>query len=175
METRTYNVYPFEELPKESQEKALERYRDINTDDPYWTYDEYYEEIAKDYGITAHFKDLCYDIYGRLAFFSDVILEDKFYKLCKLTKSQRKHLDAGELSLNYRTSDRVGASIDVESSSYAGGEEELETRANKVLNEMTAKLFKALSEQYDYLTSDEAIKETFDLGEYLFTLEGEID
>ena len=38
METRTCNVYTFEELSPEGQRKAIERYYDINVDHEWWRY-----------------------------------------------------------------------------------------------------------------------------------------
>ena len=38
METRTYNVYKIDELPKESKQKAIEKYYDINVNWDWWDF-----------------------------------------------------------------------------------------------------------------------------------------
>ena len=60
METRTYNVYKFEELSKEAQEKAIENYRDINVD--FQGYDETTLEDLKEELEKLGFSspDICY-------------------------------------------------------------------------------------------------------------------
>ncbi len=38
MKTKTINLYKFDELTKEAQQKALDKYRYFNVDDYYWSY-----------------------------------------------------------------------------------------------------------------------------------------
>lgn len=46
METRTYNVYTWGELPEDGKRKALERYGDINVYHEWWYLDWFKERLS---------------------------------------------------------------------------------------------------------------------------------
>jgi hypothetical protein len=62
MQTRTKNVFTFEELSEEAKEKAIVNLYDVNVDYEWYADDCIFEEIAKDYGIGINMAEVSFDL-----------------------------------------------------------------------------------------------------------------
>lgn len=142
--TTEHTVYKFEELSEEAQQNALEKLYDINVD---WSWWEYIYDDAKDIGLEITSFDLYHnDIEGRLT-------EDL------PTVAQRILDNHGDVCETYQLAKQW---------QHKHGEDN-ETEFLKLL---LGEYKSLLEREYEYQTSEEAIKETIDANEYEFTKEG---
>lgn len=143
-------LYSFDELSKDAKEKAIERLSDINVDHDWW---ETIYEDAKDVGLKIHEFDQYYHVdmefIGSPAATRNLILENHGKK-CNTYKVAEKYKD--------------DFSEDSDS--------DPEDRENEFLRELKSCYKTMLMEEYDYMTSEEAIKETIDANDYLFFDDG---
>ena len=166
---KEFYIYQFDELPKEAQAKAIERYHSINIEYD-WYSNIYYEvkqflkidiqgfdtgrgsyvnfklthdDITKDFlkGLNKYFNDL-----------NEVIAQTEYYL-------EQWHILDNDLD-RYPTVDEI--------------EDILDNTLEVIKSELERLFLKALREEYDYLTSDESIKETLTINEYDFTEDGKI-
>jgi hypothetical protein len=195
--TKKYKVYKFDELPKEIQEKALDKYRYMNTDD-FIIADCHKEdcmEKLKEMGITG--KEIYYNADRRywtaylnipsLDFlkFREWLLKNKI-----ITKRQDKMLDKLNMEVivalkcdrerNYfKIYDYTAVDNKSRKSMLEIVEGEIGDQLENIFNEQLDKVFDKFLEnieaEYDYQTSDEGLKETFEANEYEFNEYGEID
>lgn len=156
METRTYNVYKFSELSDEGKEKALERYSNINVDDPFWY--ECIVEDTRDVGVEIEEFDLYHGT-----------IKCRFTDAVELVagKILAEH---GKDSETYKTADGFLADFKKLSESEKGDD-----LCNEFRRSLSEDYRLILQRSYDYLTSREAIIETLEANEYDFTAEGVID
>ena len=193
METRTYTVYKFDELPKETQEKAIEKLQDINTDYDWW--DAVYEdaeECGKQFGVSIdkiYFSGFwsqgdgaCFE--GSYSFEKDGLEKIKSHA----PKDEKLHRIAGELQkIQSANGNTVTATvkhsghyyhsrctdIDVFSTDeYAT--KEVQESVTELLRDLMNWIYSQLEKEYEYQTSDEAIKETIEANDYDFTDDGKI-
>ena len=198
-EIRQYTVYNFDELPDDAKQKALERYRDLHTDDSHW-----YEHF--DYSLSEDLQEfgLCFDSFSFSGFYSQgdgasikYSISDKFKFIRHLMPSKEDYriIDRLEkwavegLDHDRETQERLG--FHYYDDYYAiefyfeGSNQPLKRltdfvkRLNKASEdfhkEICHKLYKDLQREYEYLTSDDALSEYFIDNDYLFTAKGEID
>lgn len=176
---REYMVYDFEELRPEVQEKVINNFRYINVDFDWWDSD-YYSEIAKEYGIKIIPSKMCFDIYeGWVAFDTFNHSYDNNWKVPIEIEDKEKFLkkagvkDKGEIKINHKhyAGGYIKNFIEVAEGDYT----EIDiTKLQGTLEEMLSKILKALKEDYDYLTSDDAVKETIQINEFKFLENGEL-
>lgn len=162
MKTKTYNVYKYEELPKNAQEKALNNYRDINVD--YEWYD-YIEEDAK--GIGFEITEFNLDnrtMSGGIMYDIEAVI-----KLIKANHGKKTRTYESACDIENRLKE-INKIKDIEEKETAL--EELEETFNDYLKEDYLIM---LAGDYEYRLSDEAVKETLEINEYDFTLAGKID
>ena len=193
METRTYTVYKFDELPKETQEKAIEKLQDINTDYDWWDF--VYEdakECGKQFGVSIdkiYFSGFwsqgdgaCFE--GSYSFEKDGLEKIKSHA----PKDEKLHRIAGELQkIQSANGNTVTATvkhsghyyhsrctdIDVFSNDeYAT--KEVQESVTELLRDLMNWIYSQLEKEYEYQTSDEAIKETIEANDYDFTDDGKI-
>lgn len=139
-------VYKFEELSKESQEKALDNMYDINTDHDWW---EFIYEDANLVGLEITGFDLARrDITGKLI--------ENMQQVCD--NILRSH---GNTCDTYVTAEK---------NKHRHGEDNEEQFEKDLLEDY----LKILQEEYDYLTSEEAIIETIKANEYEFYEDGRL-
>jgi len=180
METRTYNVYKFSELPEEAKEKALDRYRYFNVEVSYWYEDdEVYNEIAKDYGIEISMREIDFDLDrgSYVAFDTYNHSQDSKWTCPIVVTDEKKFCKKANVEYNPEYS------INIDHTHYAGGrianyidsDYEEEEKLQATLEDMLDKLLKALKENYYNEISDEAIIDTLEANDYDFTIEGKID
>lgn len=160
METRTYTVYKFHELPENVQEKAIEKLSDINVDYEWWDF--VYEDAN-----TVGLEITGFDIYhGTID--GNLILSVADC-ICAIYKHHGKTCET------YKTAQR-----------YRKEAYRLEKLVNQddIANENLMREFKydlledyltILRKECEYLTSREAIIETIEANNYDFTEDGKID
>lgn len=190
METRTYNVYKFEELSEEQQKKVIEKHRDINVD--FQGYDETTLEDLKDELEKLGFSspEISYSGFwsqGDGASFTctdiDILKFLKEKKLVTKYRECKKDIEEGEISASiYRNthhySHENSCSISIDDYHAKASDKillELENELEKARLELCEKIYKRLESEYDYLTSDEVVKETLLCNDYDFTIYGKID
>jgi len=204
MRTETIKIYKFEELEQVAKEKAIENYRDINTDNDFW-YDGTYETFKET------MNDLGFDVekmyfsgfwsQGDGAMFEGEINCNIKYRLEEIKdkemKSSRKNWDRvmklikdGFITFNgnfhhvgryyHRKSyeDTLGYDFECD---YGLNLSNIEDVIDDMLNcireiyeEHCMVLYRNLNEDYDYYTSDEAVSETIKENDYEFTKDGEL-
>ncbi len=187
METRTYKVYKFKELPEDVQEKAIDGLYDINVDFP-WYDSDLYGETAKKYGITINMRDVTFDLDRENFVAFDTfdhsyshktpgakkwvcpiaVMDEK--KFCKVAGV--KHREEGCITIDHHHHGGGCISNFVRVDEYTSKEEE---KLQAALEEMLSEILDQLHKDYDYLTSRAAIMETIEANDYDFTEDGKID
>ena len=160
MKTIEISVYTFEELTEEQQQKAIERYFNINVDYEWW--DWIYDELDN-LGLKCHGFDIDRGSYCKLSFVSSAEsvarnIINNHGETCDTYNTALKFLNAYE-------------SLSEESNDYDNNIKNLE---DEFLQELSEDYLIMLRHEYEYLTSEEAIKETLIVNEYDFTIDGKI-
>lgn len=159
MKTKTINLYSFEELNEDQQQKAIEKLWDLNTTHEWW---EYTYEDAENIGLKLTGFDLdrgsyCSgDFIGSDEECANLILENHGDK-CETYKTAKAFLD----EFNKLDEDTQ--------------EDERQDLADKFLKSILEDYRIMLSKEYDYLTSKEAIIESIKANEYTFNEKGELE
>lgn len=190
-----YNVYEFDELSAESKEKALEKYWDINVN-YYW--EEFIIDEVKAELESYGFEDV--EIYYS-GFWSQGDGASFTGRLSDIRKFMKANKISNKYKMVYLYADEVSADIirntshyyhentifaDVE---YYNAEDFLSiNKADKLLDQLSefeeylqdwsrdysANIYRKLRREFEYLTDEEQIIETFRANEYEFTENGEI-
>ncbi len=183
MRKETIQIYKFEELSKEAQEKAINDRQTINTDFDWWEfmYDDFADRLGK---VGIECKNFFFDIYDRTITMDEPSVEDSEKILKSFLTSKEQILFGIE---NEKIKDEVELKIYEEDGSiyfyYSNDEGEAEEELNNskyretINNKLKEKLqtfLKELGKQHDFLMSDEAIKETIIANEYEFLKGGEM-
>lgn len=192
MKEITVKAYQFNELEKKIQEKVLEKYRFINVEYFPW-YDYTYEEIEKILSYFGEFKkeDIEFDIdRNRIAIegefkytsFQEISEYPEFQELLTEYVCMQKRWN-NDIEV-YIRNDRNGYSYisDIISSIEKISGEKMDdisySNIEKEFKEFTKKLyskfFKLLYQEYEYLTSNEAIEEFFEINDFWFLENGTI-
>jgi hypothetical protein len=153
-ETKTFTVYSFDELSEEGKEKAISKLYDLNVDHEWWsfTYDDAKEiglkitgfDIDRNRNATGHFIMSAEDV-------ARAIMRNHG-EYCCTTQTAKKYLPN---LLNDES-------------------EEYEDNAHEFLQDLLEDYAILLQQEYEYLTSEESIKESIRANEYEFTEDGEI-
>ena len=186
-ETKTIEIYKFNELSKESQQHAIERLWNINVEHEWYDYDgllDLTEKEIKDAKITNYPMNSGLISYVLLAFdfergnhieFDElkVNCEETFRKFLRIDKTTWNKIDYEFIVENESTS--------IEFSSENTLDEDLTqkqlNKLDKAKDIFDVKVWEALNSlrnTYEYLTSKEAIIETIEINEYEFTKDGEL-
>lgn len=201
MQTRTYNVYKFEELPVEAQAKALDKYRYFNVEDGFDWWDSIYEswrDKLKEEGyenVKIRFSGFNSQGDGA-SFTADVDLAKwlestnnilKWPYLYAQAKEGYAYATVSRSSYpHYVHSNMIDGNVSVDNYSFGEGEETLLELVQKESSEAEVFLtehargysddiYQDLQDTYDGLVSDEAVKDALIVNEYDFTQEGVID
>ncbi len=161
METRTYQVFKFNELPKESQQKAIENLSDINIDHQWW---EFIYEDAKNIGLDITGFDIDRGSYCRGSW------DTSPYEAIRLIKENH-----GENCETYKTAVSYEKQFLALGKDEDGNQIEDEVLEDDFRNSLLEDYRIILEKEYDYLTSEEAIVETILANDYDFTLDGKIN
>lgn len=174
--TKHIKVYEFGELKPEIQEKVITDNSEINIYDDWYEYlYEDFKEDLKKYGLSCN----CFywDLYRGNSFYMDKVIienEDLLLKNCiSKTDKSKKMLNEIEnenedLLLNIGNN---GYSNYLEN--YEGIDEETAKNINELLEDLNKRFLKWIRQEYDYLISDESIKETIISNELEFLKNGD--
>ena len=181
-------VYTFENLPPESKEKALENYYDINVNYSGWSDDDFlldigidkkiYEnsKIAKEGNTVFNWKNLYFDL-DREDYiqFDGLEVKDKetFRKQLGVSKKTWDKVSYSFDNTGRNNNTQIEFSNNYEAELTPSEEGELQDAKEK-FSDLVHKAKKQLKADYEYRTSNESIKETFDANEYRFTKDGKL-
>jgi hypothetical protein len=157
METRTYKVFSFEELSKEGKQKAIVNYGDINTDYDWY---QYLYDDAKTIGLKIE----GFDLYKRTI---EGQFIDSVEDVIKGIKANH-----GKSCTTYKTMIEYKAKFDKFPDRDSDSWDDLR---HEFLHALLEDYLSILQQEYEYLTSDKVIIETFDCNECMFTEDGKID
>lgn len=170
VEIVTRNLYKFDELSDEAKEKAIENMYNINVDYEWW--ENVYED-AENIGLKITEFDIDRGSYAHGNF--TLSAEEVAANIIR---------DHGEACETYKTAENFLKEHDPVYADYMNEESknyesrESEDKLQKMENEFLKSLLEdyriTLSHEYDYLTSEEAIRETIEANEYEFTEDGKL-
>ena len=174
MQQHIITTYLFDELPEDSQQKAIEKYQDINVDYDWWDY------VCADAEDNSLAKIKAFDDYSCTL----ELLPDVRTSCRRILKTHGKTYDTWKLAAEtLRTYVHAQVSwwnnLDPEDQDYYrmsdfdGTDEHVAIEAEYVYA-LSKEYHIILLRGYEDLTSDENIAETLRANEYQFTLEGEI-
>lgn len=151
MKTIEINLYSFEELSKEVQERVLTVHRNINVEHQWW--DSTYED-AKNIGLEITESDWSYRAHAKGIFIIDAIeVAEKIFE------------NHGKECETYKIADRF-------KELYYKPDADIETLEERFLSDLLNEYGIMLQNESEYLTSDEAIIETIKANEYTFEENG---
>lgn len=164
MKTVTIKLYKFEELSETAQQKALERYYDININHEWWDW-----LLAKfeSYGLRVSE----FDTYRRSI---DGELTDSLIFTCEQILS---NYDGGEI---WSVANHYKKEFDKLQKSLTGSErdiyetEDYEAMEHEFKKELLEDVLAMLQKEEDHLSSEEAIIDTLEANDYDFTEDGTI-
>jgi hypothetical protein len=185
---KEYNVYSFNELKENIQEKVLDKYRMVVEDTTWYDFiREDFEELLKEKGFNVSYNDIYFSVYEYLYFdrgYIDVkkyltyINEtEKYSKLIKFYEYNELELAYTIIGKSYYERSYVHFSGDHIDNLYDDVREKLTDNEYKELTDLIEVLekdlndykytlekdcLKDLQKHYEYLTSDECIKEFID-------------
>jgi hypothetical protein len=151
IETIEYKIYEFDELNEASKERVLSNLWDINVEYGWW---EHLKEEAEEWGATRF--DFNLYIHGHI--FLDVLEPVKF--------AENIVASVGDQSRLYKPAKEFLDALDAGELEEVIGPEYMDT--------IELEFFELLQDEYDYLTSDEAIIETIKANGYEFLENGKI-
>lgn len=176
MKTKTINLYSFDELSDKAKQKALENLYDINVDYDWWQYT--YED-AERVGLRINGFDLDRGSYCEGDFLEDAktvaeLILKEHGEQCETYKTAKEFLSnylpvLKELEV-YQAEDENELNQDLIDS--------LDEKCCDLIDEFEKSIFEdyriILQNEYEYLISEEAIKETIERNEYTFTEDGKL-
>lgn len=189
-ETTTRTLYKFDELPEAAQDKAIERYWDINVDFDWWDGDGLTgftaAEIAKHHLDVKHCDDLL--TYDHLYFDLDRGQYIQFDN-CRFAHDETARKFLGVPAAIWERVDWCfnnphygGGNCGTTSLDYDWtGDKELTPKQTTILNRAVERFsdkmhecWRMLRDDYEYRTGKDAIVETIQANDYEFTEDGEI-
>ena len=151
MRHKTYKVYKFSELSEESQEKALDNLRDIDVDYDWW---EHIFEEAKNIGLKIEsFEINNREISGRFIESIDNVVKN----IIEYYNKDDDRYKTAQVFLNVFNNDDDF------------------NRNNEFLNYLLCDYSIILQKEFDYLISDEVVRETIITNDYEFLEDGSLD
>jgi len=169
MRTVRTKVYKFNELSEKAQQVAIEKNCDINVDYQWW---EFIQEDAKRAGIIISSFDIDRGNYCEIGFSESAeaaahLIIDSHGETCETYKTAENYLKQRDELIDTAPRDENGDFED---------ENDLDCNLADLDNEFKESIsgdyLKILRDEYEYLTSEEGIKETIIANEYEFTAEG---
>jgi hypothetical protein len=170
MKTIRIKVYKFNELSQDAQYKAIEKLNDINVDFDWW---EYTYQDAKEIGLKITSFDLDRNRHAKGEFILSAAevaqnIINNHGESCETYKTASNFLESWQPIFN--------AYMDEENEKYESreAEEEMQEIEEEFLNSLLEDYSIMLQNEYKYLQSDEAIKETIEANDYDFLANGEL-
>lgn len=171
MKTKTINLYSFDELSKEAQDKAVNNLRDINVNYNWW--ESVYED-AKNIGLNITSFDLDRNRHckGELNLSANEIAQNIMNdhgQDCETYKIATKFMEEWQPVFNEY--------MNAESEKYESSESEgeLQMLEDEFLTDILEDYSIILQKESEYLQSDESIIETIKANEYTFTESGKLE
>jgi len=178
-------IYKFDELPEEAQQTAVSRLGDINVDYDWWEYDgllDLNQEEMDKVGIKVDeidsvlfsYKIRGFDLErGQYIQFEDIVCnnDEAFRKFLEIPKGLWGHCEYHfeNYARNYNTQ------LDLYTDTARTiSESETLDRATEIMAEKIHSAWVSLRNQQEYLTSEEAIKDTIRANEYEFYENGKL-
>lgn len=174
---KTINLYTFEELTKEVQDKLIEKNNDINVEFNWWDTDiEELQQELEEQGFMEteiHFSGFYIQGYGA-SFTSNIDLEQflEYHKIKEIYSDLLPHIQEGTITayvyrLSHQYSHENTCAIELETQ---GLDYDIRHACDTQLNHLKEfietvrvqeclKIYNQLQETYEYLTSPEAIRE----------------
>ena len=174
MRTIETNVYTFDELSEDMQEKAIENLYDINTSFDWWelTYDDAANIGLK---ITSFELDRHRHAEGELNFAANEVAANilkEHGEGCETHKTATNFLkDWAGLVEKYSDGEKLDQVTEDNEFLFDQEADELEEEFLKSILEDYSIM---LQKEFEYLQSEEAIKEAIEANEYEFTVDGEL-
>lgn len=181
--TKTYEVFPFKELSKEVQKRVISTRRDINI------HDEWSQEVIENWKeklqVMGFFSPTIY--FRGFGSQGDGACFDAIPDLVMLAKYLG--IETGEVESSIYNHSLSGEIVKVGSSNIYSHENtrdfqllldealspallSFEEKGEELRERVCKEIYKELEEEYDGLTSDEAIIDTLEVNEYLFLKDG---
>lgn len=164
MKTITVTLYSFNELSEDAQQAALEALHDINVD--YEWYDGIQDEIADQGGRLVEFdtdRGLCKIECKDILSFSHAIL-DNHGECCKTWKTTSDFIEERDRIVEN------GKSME----SLSDFDDALDEAEVEYMHSIQEDYIIMLRSEYEYRTSEEAVKETIICNKYDFTEDGKL-
>ena len=174
MKIKETKTWKFEELTEQQQQKAIQNYYEINVDYEWWnsTY-----EDAKNVGLKITGFDIDRGAYCKGDFIESpedaaALIMDEHGKDCETYKTAAQYLH-DRAKLVEKHSDGIALDIVAEDNEY-DFDQDCDDLDAEFIHDILEDYRRILSKDYDYLTSEEAIKETLIINDYDFTENGKI-
>jgi hypothetical protein len=178
--------YTIKELEPKVREEVVNRYSEINTNHDWFDgcYEGFDEKLAE-YGLEC-MKRFEWDLYRNDFEFNGLNIKDQKLLLSKLEVS--KDLIPLELKTNGNyiiemgakdcyvkvdiTDDYAMTCPDITMDELQEVEDAIGNKLSSLIEDLQSQFLKVLKDDYEYLTSEEAIVDSLDANDYLFTKEG---
>lgn len=172
MKTKTINLYSFDELSEESQDKAIELLYDLNVMDSWW-YESTYED-AERIGLKIEGFDIDRrnSIDGKFIWDATEVAHEiirEHGEQCDTYKLAEEFLKERDEIVDTALKDEDGEFEDERK--LDNDLDECESEFERVLKE---EYLSILRKEYEYLTSREQIIESINCNEYTFTEDGKL-
>ena len=163
MKTIEIKVYKFEELDKQTKEKVIDNYRNINVEDFQW-----YDWIKEDF-IRLGLEIRSFDL--DRGSFAEIHIEDFEQTSKSIIKEFRNSVAIKQTAKNYLDEyNKIQANFKEDEDI----ERELEILDEEYQKEYSEDILSYLRANYEWETSDESVINTIEANDYDFTTEGKI-
>jgi len=187
--TQQTEVFKFEELEDSVKTKVIDKFRDFNLDHTWWEFCE--ENIKNDLekiGLRldkAYFSGFCSQGDGACLEVTLMDYEKLIPKLKERGVPMREIVLARKLGLSFDTKhsghyyheNSLRYNIDADYYPHKRHEKtwnDLEDTVKELVQDLSRDYYRTLEKEYEYLTSDEMIKESLEANEYEFKKDGSI-
>ena len=169
MKTLEIQAYQFDELDKQTQQKIIKNHYDINVRHDWWdlVYEEFKQVEIIIKGFDLYRKEIEIEIYSSYEETANLIMSYGFNTTEQIYIATKKFLkDRNNLFKKYGQNDKIKEDFynDYDNEMYAIEDDFHCSLQNEILRQ--------LNNEYDYYSSHEAIIDTIEVNEYLFTKEG---
>ena len=175
MKTIEINAYQFKELDETTKQKVIEDNLYINVEHDWWdcTYETFEEVGVKIEGFDIYRGECTIQFYLDYTEVASKII-DTFGESTPISITCNNFIkDRDALVKKYGEGNEIDG-YSVKDEFYDEFDEEEADLAHEFERELSVEILKWLRDEYEYLTSEEAIIETIEANEYEFTKEGKL-
>ena len=173
-ETKTINIYSFDELSKEAKENAIEKNRTTNVDYDWW---DFTCESMEEVGVKIN----SFDIYHRninitIDYSEDTAIKtiDNYGEGMEVVKISKRFIADRDALIKKLGEGNEIDGYSVKEEFIDEYDEEIEYLEDEYRKEMSEEILTWLRDEYEYLQTDEAVSETLIANDYEFTEDGTI-